>query len=51
MAEDTTTTDGSCGCCRPEPTTTADVVRGLEARRAAVEERLRSLEPVSAGSR
>jgi hypothetical protein len=43
MAE-ATTTDPGCGCCRPEPKTTQDVVRELQARRAQIDARLRQLE-------
>lgn len=40
--------DSGCGCCKPDPKTTADVVRELEDRRARLDERLRRLEPVGA---
>lgn len=41
---DATTNDSSCGCCRPEPKTEAQVVRELEARRDDLDRRLSRLE-------
>ena len=35
-----TASDSGCGCCRPEPKTTQDVIRELETRRDALEARL-----------
>ena len=43
MAE-ATTTDPGCGCCRPEPKTSEDVIAELKARRDEIEARLRQLE-------
>lgn len=48
---DTDTSDGGCGCCRPDPKTAADLVHELEDRRDRVDERLRRLETVGAGAR
>jgi len=49
MADDATTDDG-CGCCRPETKSQDNVVRDLLARREALEDRLRRLELVTAGT-
>ena len=35
-----TVSDTGCGCCRPEPKTTDDVIRELESRREALDARL-----------
>lgn len=43
-------TDDNCGCCRPPAQTADDRVSALLARRDAVEDRLRRLEPVPAGA-
>lgn len=44
-AEATVATDPGCGCCKPpEPTTVADEVRELQARREAVERRLAGIQ-------
>ena len=45
MADATPTTtvmvsDSGCGCCRPEPRTTDDIIRELEGRRDALDARL-----------
>ncbi|HEX6597222.1 MAG TPA: hypothetical protein VF045_09815 [Acidimicrobiales bacterium] len=45
---DTEAMDSGCGCCKPDPKTTDDLVRELEDRRARLDERLRRLEPVGA---
>ena len=50
MADNASTTDDGCGCCRPETKSQDDMVKDLLARRAALEERLARLEPVTAGS-
>jgi hypothetical protein len=36
----TTVSDSGCGCCKPEPKTTDDIVRDLESRREALNARL-----------
>ena len=41
---DASTTDTGCGCCRPEPKTTQDMITELQARRDDLDERLRRLE-------
>ena len=45
---DTDVSASGCGCCKPDPKTTADVVRELEGRKDRLDERLRRLELVSA---
>jgi hypothetical protein len=45
---DTQATASGCGCCKPDPKTTADLVRELEDRKDRLDERLRRLEPVGA---
>jgi hypothetical protein len=50
---DVTPTDDSdnCGCCRPPSQANEDRIGRLLARRDAVDQRLRRLEPASAGLR
>ncbi len=50
MAE-ATTTDPGCGCCRPDPKSTPDLIRELQARRDQLDERLRRLEDQASASR
>ena len=35
-----TANDSGCGCCRPEPRTTEDIIRELESRRNVLDARL-----------
>jgi hypothetical protein len=37
---DTTQSDGSCGCCQPDPKTSVDLIHELEARRETLDARL-----------
>ena len=39
-ASTATVSDSGCGCCRPEPKTTEDIIRELESRRDALDARL-----------
>jgi hypothetical protein len=39
-----TTTEAGCGCCRPEPKTTQDLISELRARRDDLDARLGRLE-------
>ena len=50
VMSDASSTEASdnCGCCRPPEKTTDDLVSELLARRDALDERLRRLEPVGA---
>lgn len=52
MTDDTPIDDArsdNCGCCQPPPGSAAERVDRLEARRAALDERLARLAPVGTG--